>query len=199
MTTNEISYSCSPVGGAGIITITERYHHESHCYRIELTCPTSASHPIIETIRGYVRDNPQYVMSLRLCEQEYMARTAWGMGKDGGETLVHAFCWLIQNRVNFGGGCFGDTIGEVCQQPGEFHCWDKESPIRPQMIEAHHSDGGTFAHANQIALDVLSQADYRDPIGGAMYFCDPAHLSNVANPTGIRIVGRMAFFHLADE
>ena len=191
MTPDLVSYSCSPAGGAAFIEITKKHYQTSCAYRITVTCPVGISHPLIDEIEGYVERHPEYTLSLKLSDTEYLARTAWGMGRDGGPDLVRAFCWVILNRLS---GSYGDTMQEVCQRPGEFSCWLPNSPLRAAMVQAHKEDGGDFAHALEIAADVLDQSNFSDPTGGATHFCECAHLANVQDPVGIRIIAKMAFY-----
>lgn len=73
-----------------------------------------------------------------LADLEILARTIWGEARGEGQLGMEAVAAVIVNRVF--DPRWPDTIAEVCLQPKQFSCWNKDDPNRGKMLGANFSD-----------------------------------------------------------
>lgn len=90
----------------------------------------------------------------RHLEIDILARTLWGEARGEGIEGMEAVANVILNRVALarekGGYWWGDNVIEVCQQPYQFSCWNKDDPNREKLINLDEKDV-YFVTAKRIA------------------------------------------------
>ena len=113
--------------------------------------PLCASKQTQNEVRNSSIDARSYKRQLEI---DILARTLWGEARGEGAEGMEAVANVILNRVALarekGGYWWGDNVIEVCQQPYQFSCWNKDDPNREKLINLDENNV-YFVTAKRIA------------------------------------------------
>ena len=83
---------------------------------------------------------------------EYLAKTIYGEARGCSTTEQAAVVWCVLNRVDDESGLWPDDIVAVVTQPSQFHGYDPDHPVLPELLA--------------LAEDVLSRWEIEDSCVG---------------------------------
>lgn len=90
---------------------------------------------------------------------DILARTCWGEARGEGMTGMQAVANVVMNRYAQAKKSttlarrFGATVRDICQQPYQFSCWNKNDPNRALLVKVTLADP-----AFRMAMDIATLA-----------------------------------------
>ena len=114
-----------------------------------------------------------------------LARTIYGISQGQSAEVREAFAAVIMNRcaaamVHNTNKVWGLTIADVCLKPGQFTCWDDDSPYRSAAILAAPGDR-EFMDCFLLATRA-AHGFYEDHTDGADTFVGSGELTTPEKP-----------------
>ena len=67
-------------------------------------------------------------------DKQIIARTAWGEARSLGVVGMTATLCTLQNRLTSGVTWWGQTLRQICLEPCQYSCWNRNDPNRPKLI-----------------------------------------------------------------
>lgn len=103
---------------------------------------------------------------------DILARTIYGEARGESISGMEAVASVVLNRAAFskrrGHYWWGNTVGEVCRQPWQFSCWNKNDPNYRKVTSVSDTDI-VFCICRRIAHRALAGL-LEDATGGATHY-----------------------------
>ncbi len=125
-----------------------------------------------------------------------LAQTLWGEARGDGEAGMAAVAAVVINRWRTRyRGC--TTVAEVCLDPAQFSCWNRNDPNRPALERVAAQPDAAFQAAGKIAALALG-GQLPDPTVGARHYVatwlrDRPYWLNDKRPCAV--IGRHEFYN----
>jgi N-acetylmuramoyl-L-alanine amidase len=128
---------------------------------------------------------------------DVFARTLWGEARGEGQTGMEAVACVICNRASHPRKSWGGSeISNVCQQPWQFSCWNRNDPNLPKLMVVTREDPA-FATALQVAHRAVSGGLEDITEGSDHYFAVNNPAPNWAtHDKFVKRIGNHAFYRI---